>query len=272
AAAGASRWLRSSRRRPSAGTAGGAWSPNQILAGRLSTDSPYAARRGLHRAHGVVEASAVPRSAGTLRSATARRCDSTCPPARATPSAHDAASLSAAPPSAPPPRRRHDAQRSRTTWRAGDPASNHLWDRLLTPARGMACEAIRLAPGRRRRPPDAPAARRVTALRSIHRCFARGAAPTAEPKKLVHALPYLVADLSHPSTRLVLWIPERPVLALERRHDRAGLATSHRDEERRASDELGCESHRPGHREIESNLPHDLPDLGRDACSGCRTR
>src|SRR5262249_39752306 len=40
-------------------------------------------------------------------------------------------SLSAAPPSAPPPRRRHDAQRSRTTWRAGDPASNHLWDRLL---------------------------------------------------------------------------------------------------------------------------------------------
>src|SRR5262249_47539200 len=125
--------------------------------------------------------------------------------------------------------------------------------------------------GRRGCPPDAAAARRVTALPSIHRPLG-GAAPPTEPKKLVHALPYLVADLSHPSTRLVFRILERPVLALERRHDRAGLATSHRDEERRASDELGCESHRPGHREIESNLPHDLHDLGMDACSGFRTR
>src|SRR5262245_59589812 len=103
--ASASRWLRNTRPRPSAGTADGLWSPSRTPAARPSTDSRCAARRAPRRGRAAVAATAVLPSAGIPRSVTARRSDSTCRPARARRSAHAAASFSAPPPSTPPRRR-----------------------------------------------------------------------------------------------------------------------------------------------------------------------
>src|SRR5262249_55129778 len=99
AGASASRWLRNTPPRPSAGTADGLWSPSRTPAARPSTDSRCAARRAPRRGRAAAAATAVLPSAGILRSATARRSDSTYRPARARRSAHAAASCSAPPPS-----------------------------------------------------------------------------------------------------------------------------------------------------------------------------
>src|SRR5262249_8027815 len=105
AGASASRWLRNTPPRPSAGTADGLWSPSRTPAARPSTDSRCAARRAPRRGRAAAAATAVLPSAGILRSATARRSESTYRPARARRSAHAAASCSAPPPSTPPRRR-----------------------------------------------------------------------------------------------------------------------------------------------------------------------
>jgi hypothetical protein len=103
--AAAARSLRNTRPRPSAGTADGSWSRTRTPAARPSTDSRCAARRAPRRGRAAAAATAVLPSAGILRSATARRSDSTYRPARARRSAHAAASCSAPPPSTPPRRR-----------------------------------------------------------------------------------------------------------------------------------------------------------------------
>jgi hypothetical protein len=134
AAAAGARSLPSSRGRPSAETAGGASSPTRTRTAQPSTDTRCAARRGRRRGCAGAASIADRRSAGTPRSATASRSGSTDRPARATRLARlvAAPAVALSPPPSPPLHgvARHGAWRLRTTWRAGDPALNHLRDRL----------------------------------------------------------------------------------------------------------------------------------------------
>jgi len=76
-----------------------------------------------------------------------------------------------------------------------------------------------------------------------------------------HAVPHVVADLAHARDRFPLRILERPVIASQPRHDRALLATPHRDQHLRAAGEIVGQLLRRSIGEIDVDLAHRFQHL-----------
>ncbi|MBN9685559.1 TRC40/GET3/ArsA family transport-energizing ATPase [Corallococcus sp. NCSPR001] len=97
---------------------------------------------------------------------------------------------------------------------------------------------------------------------------ARPASPALVLQERHDAGSHVIANLAHALHRLALGVFQRPVLPLQPRHVRAGVAAPHGDEPLSALRQFVREALGPGARQVDAHLGHGGLHLGMNALTG----